>query len=534
MSFSASNLTRRNGVYYFRARVPAEYISAFGRSMVSISLQTSDEVEARLRAGVHRRDLDLALKALGQEKREVSAGYTGPLLHLTDADIEHICKCYRASKLAQDELERIAGFTEDSFQLDIDIMTDGVGVLRQAFARGDLKDAYVSLRMYLQKHGPRVLPGTPLYERLVRAFQVAEIEVSEAILQRRLGKSVAIPLAPTGGETYETVFARWKARKEKPNLKTVASFKHAYAVMREICTAISPSMLTKADGIHFRDTLIERGKVSRATIVKMLGFLRAIFECSVDDDKLRINPFKKVEVQIDEVLRVQKSRLPFPLKHLRTIFSSRLYQPGYTPPPGLGKACHWLPPLSLLSGARLEELAQMHAEDVCFDSTLDVWYLAIHAEGKRQVKNASSIRNVPVHAELVKLGFLDFVASVKTGRLFPALTPDTYGKLGTVFSTWFGRYLDELQIISPQLVYHSFRHNFLQICKQQASLIPPEVREATVGHLSPKSIAATYGEPMYPLRPMAEAMKHVVYDIDFSLLYPTKPKKAKAIESATN
>lgn len=37
-----SNITRRGSVYYFRARVPKDYVAAYGRNIVSLSLHTSD------------------------------------------------------------------------------------------------------------------------------------------------------------------------------------------------------------------------------------------------------------------------------------------------------------------------------------------------------------------------------------------------------------------------------------------------------------------------------------------------------------
>lgn len=42
MFFMASHLTSRDGVYYFRARVPSHLVSAYGRSIVSVSLKTKD------------------------------------------------------------------------------------------------------------------------------------------------------------------------------------------------------------------------------------------------------------------------------------------------------------------------------------------------------------------------------------------------------------------------------------------------------------------------------------------------------------
>lgn len=130
--------------------------------------------------------------------------------------------------------------------------------------------------------------------------------------------------------------------------------------------------------------------------------------------------------------------------------------------------------------------------------------------GSRRVKNASSWRNVPLHPTLLKLGFAEYAKQQK-GPLFPALKPDKYGKLSTVFSTWFGKHLTALGITDSRKVFHSFRHSFIQVCKTQAKHIPPEVREAIVGHVSANKIAAEYGDDLYPLEPQVAAMQCVAF-----------------------
>ena len=64
----------------------------------------------------------------------------------------------------------------------------------------------------------------------------------------------------------------------------------------------------------------------------------------------------------------------------------------------------------------------------------------------------SSLRAVPIHPELVRIGFLQFVDHVRanggtSARLFPKLTPGPKGGFGEAFSKWFGRYKRELGIL---------------------------------------------------------------------------------------
>jgi integrase len=525
---SSKGLIRRGDTWYFRARVPTAFIDAYGREMVSVSLQTTDRAEAKARLKQHRDQLDQELAELGRQVRQASPGYVGTLLHLTDDDIDRICQRFRTEVLAQDELERIRGISAEDTALYIDILQSGVADLRAAYARGDLTDVHGELTKFLARAGLRVPAGTAPFERLARRFQQAQIEVYDAMLRRRRGEVVDIPMQPLDDLTFDDVYKVWKKRVDNRPIKTLRAFEQAFGELKKRCRVMTPRMLRKADAIALRDAMIASGEMSRPTVVKLLGFLRAAFQCIVNDGVIEVNPFAGIEVRLDKKEQAQKSRLPFLPEHLQTIFSGPIYQQAFVPRPSLGNACYWLPLLALFTGARLEELGQLHAEDVCMHPEHGQ-YMRIHDEGKRHVKTDSSIRNVPVHSELVKLGFLELVEVTKSGRLFPALRYDSSEILTSSFSYWFGQYLDQLEIISPQLVFNSFRHTFSENCKQKATLIPSEVREAIVGHLSPKLIKNMYGNPQYPLGPMAEAMKHVDYaGLDLSAAYAARPRQPTA------
>ncbi|MDE2465758.1 MAG: site-specific integrase [Alphaproteobacteria bacterium] len=120
----------------------------------------------------------------------------------------------------------------------------------------------------------------------------------------------------------------------------------------------------------------------------------------------------------------------------------------------------WLPLLGLFHGNRLEEFAQLRREDVrCQDG---IWFLRITDEGERQLKNEQSRRNVPLHSELIKIGFLKYVeemAKAPQDLLFPDLKPGgTDKKLGFYFSKQFSAYRKSIRLHRKGLDYHAFRH----------------------------------------------------------------------------
>ena len=175
--FMASHLTQREGIFYFRARIPTHLIAAYGRAMVSISLGTRDPKEAKVRARKRREELDRALESLEHSGPKPDAEYRGTVLHLSDTDIDNICERYRVMRLSNDELQRIQGMSVTSHELDIDVLETVLPDMKRAYARGDLSEVYGQVSSYLKELGLNLARSSPSFERLARRFQQADIEV---------------------------------------------------------------------------------------------------------------------------------------------------------------------------------------------------------------------------------------------------------------------------------------------------------------------------------------------------------------------
>lgn len=97
---------------------------------------------------------------------------------------------------------------------------------------------------------------------------------------------------------------------------------------------------------------------------------------------------------------------------------------------------YWLPLLGLSHGNRLEEFAQLVLDDIYQEDGFRC--LNINDEGDKQVKNDQSIRLVPMHPELVRLGFLEYLEGLRdvgATRVFPNLMPGgPDNKLGFYFT----------------------------------------------------------------------------------------------------
>jgi hypothetical protein len=90
---------------------------------------------------------------------------------------------------------------------------------------------------------------------------------------------------------------------------------------------------------------------------------------------------------------------------------------------------------------------------------VNFFHFTNEGEGQKLKGGGKSRKRVPVHAELVRLGFLRYVESMrkrKESRLFFELRPDSHGHITGRWSKWFNRYMDDVVCIKdPSKDFHS-------------------------------------------------------------------------------
>lgn len=170
----------------------------------------------------------------------------------------------------------------------------------------------------------------------------------------------------------------------------------------------------------------------------------------------------------------------------------------------------WLPLLARFTGARLEELCQLHTSD--FIETQGTPCIRIDdSQDGQKLKNQSSRRTLPLHPILIDIGLLEYVESIGANgaaRLFPDLEP-TRGKYGHAPSKWFSRYRMRVGVTDPRKTFHSFRHTFIDDLREggvQDSLI-----KRLVGHEDGAVTFRVYGSRL-PLKAMLTAISAITDD----------------------
>jgi len=151
--------------------------------------------------------------------------------------------------------------------------------------------------------------------------------------------------------------------------------------------------------------------------------------------------------------------------------------------------------LALFGGERLSELSGLRVSDVVHNEMIGAVSIYIREDRKagRRLKTRQSERFIPVHTQLIEIGFLDFVAAQSKARgnegwLFPLVAPGTKG--AAAYSKWFGRYVGAHGVTDPAKVFHSFRHSFIDALR--IADVSDEVKHALLGW-SGGGIPAKYG-----------------------------------------
>lgn len=520
-----TGMVRRGATYYLRIRIPDDLSAVFygGKKELKRSLRTTDFSEARDRVLAEAREIHEEFARCRLKLSRASG--TLPLKPVTYVDelwADRFCTRVLREWLEHDDEKRTEGLTPADLATKVKEANEMVEVVRDAAARGDISKVEAAIAPVLHLFGIDLACDRTSYLRLAQRFLKMATRYALVLQQRNAGDMIetemaapehaALPLNPTspGADTITSIFTDWKnAVKDRP-LKTVNDYTAVVDSFSRFVKEMPATQVKRGDVLRFRDYLLNERKLSVKTVEKQLSFLCSIFQLALDNERIRENPASRVRVPRGKVQR--QRRMPYSLTDLHKILSCPLYRDGKRPRAGGGEASVWIPLLAMYTGARLEEIGQLTVGDVQEHPELG-WYIEIlDREDGQHVKTESSRRRVPLHAVLVKSGFIryrDSMLSAGQMRLFPELKPDKHGTVTAQFSKWWGRYArDHIGVEDKRKVFHSFRHTFKRACRDSG--IMEEVHDALTGHKNGGE-GRNYGGGDYPLGRLFEAMQMFNY-----------------------
>jgi integrase len=424
--------------------------------------------------------------------------------------------------------------------------------MRDALALGDVSTVDHHVLEALNAFGITLAQDSVSRPLLGIAILRAYVRALQAIGQRNDGDPVetpkvfiTAPKAPEVGGTLRNAAVGWERQRARPP-RTVQEFRRSVEMFIGMHGDLPVAHIKRAHVREFREALqdvprLRKGpllkaplpelrawgrahpeakKISEATINKQLSAVQAILVWANDnglvpEDTGWSDPSSKMRLPED-----QSDREPFDLAELQMIFSSSLFGSGKKPKGAKGDAGAWLPLIALFTGARQAEIAGLTVADVQSDPSTSVPYFMIAEQLKsgKRLKTKMSQRAIPVHAQLIALGLLEYVAMRKdTGDaawLFPTVAPDQVGGV-QAWSKWFGRYLrNTVGIVDTTKVFHSFRHGFKDAARSAG--VPLETHDALMGQSSASAVSQGYGAKQMLQRYSAQGLKDAVDKVQYA------------------
>lgn len=541
------------GVYEYKRRYPTDLIPVFGtNARWKRSLGTRDPAEAHKRFAQVHIECERAFAMLR------AVHIKGVQLTLTDAQ-------QLASRWMQGMMEGMEASGDYSAFAVLEEYEDPDGELCSSWSPltvwhegspASLVNRYVQEALEVHQY-PSVAEGSELHALLVDVFWGAAAQLSNLCYARLTHpgfytpRPVVMPRAPLSveivanpalsgaGPTLQYVFDKWaedRLQTDPHAQRTVDDYSGTIRRFQELHGDIPVSTINRALIGEFRISLgkipvkgagirdlsapeaIARGAVeglptaSLLTIRKQLKVLSAVLNFAVQ--RLEAMPEEPVTASgilrtINKAAQRAETRTgedkAFTRSALLKILDSPLFNGTYKPPRAdYGEALYWLPLLLLFTGARREEVAQLLVSDVgqCPDS--GIWFLDFKPGQGKTVKTSSSRRRIPLHENLLELGFVGYVRGLsESGRVFPKLTAKTANGYGYAVGVAWAKYLARFVKLDTQAdPFHGLRHTFKTICREVH--IETAVADWITGHAS-TNVGATYGAR--PLQRMAEELK---------------------------
>lgn len=472
----------RHGVFYFRIVLPAHLRAMFGgQREIKRSLMTRDPKIAKLSAYSLYVDYQAAL---GETLKQMA---------------------YDPSRFNPNDPSTYPTERKDTPQFEVDVRR---GIYKSdPSIPGDTQNMMAFLQ-FLKTEQPELLNPVPAAEPVdtEKTVQVVKAAVMSAV------QTLPQQGGPTTGKRLAESISDWQKdfAEKNNNSKTQSSFasvlKRFLAVVKDI-----PVCKINADHIRlYRQSRKDTG-VKLITVDGDTKTLGRFFEWAKQKGhypQVELPTHGQTELTKKQRENVAEGAERFTLDELRSIFAADHYRKENTKPHEF-----WLPLMALYTGARIEELCQLHLSDIYQDKGVLIFDL--NDLGGKKLKTKAAKRKVPIHPELVRLGFLDYLEDVKIAapankQLFPYLTPTKHGRLSDRASKHFGRYLDTVKLQSRSKVFHSFRDTVNNQLSENGVSI--ELRCHIVGHDINHVNVKNYSDPPTAERLMNSAISKLCYE----------------------
>lgn len=544
-------LKSRNGVFYLRWPLPREIHPQKLPSDIKVSLQTRDPRKA-LR-------LSRIMIHIGEQYNNVGIAYRMDYQDLRTALQNHFRALRDETKKEIDAAGGLSAFDRDLYRTDLRIAEQANQkgtplsltkpddeLLARFIAKYDLDiakgtDQYDQLERDMKRGYRRFLQDVLAYDAQAADFDLDAPEENAALPPQTTGRAIAhkgMSLADTiKGYTDEKRDGKnWAAKTESEKLGHLELLKEILGADTDIKTLGALDAKKVKDTLRVYPVNREKNEATRGnrplyeilnlpgvptlhttSVNKYLQSYGDLLNWAKQNGHIDQNVFAGLTIKQNKA-RNQESRAAFTPDQIELIITAVLANKS-----GLANKDYqkWGPLVGIYTGARLNEIAQLHLKDI--QQVDGIWCFDFNDEGDRKsLKTEASRRLVPMHQRLIQLGLPNYVSDKQRlgqEKLFPTFTYDPKNgwgrRLGHHFNT---RLLPELGIKSRELVFHSLRHTVItQLMRTGVDLA---VVQALVGHTRQGVTHQNYFKQGYMLQQLDEAMQKLEYSLPSRKLEP--------------
>ena len=541
-------LYNRDGVYYVRFSIPKKYQSILHKENIRYSLGTDNFNTASMMLIVETMAFDAFMERLGDDMKEEKNK-----LYLSDGDMEvfilkrmeEVYNIYTKSKrgiehkkIPYEERIRWLNPSITAKQENWQIIERHYASHLLSESRKDNKFEFIANRLLTgELHFASISSknedneehkqwGDYLYRSLMRieehtrktfeAIQNKEKYIEdddyindliEAVKTKqknnRISKQTQIEIP------WETVWKKLRAEKENKNNPTTRTYlntkENRLCQMFEFLGYNDLNKITKEDAKRLKEHITITKKslssskfFSPTTINCYIRHYNELIKYAVDEFDLNphylLKPLPKSEAKQTETQRDSFDDETLTKVFLREEYLKNRYSLKEFPK-------FWIPLISLYSGFRVNEIAQLEINDIYKDTKTKHYCFRINVEENdknKRVKTKNAKRIVPIHSKLIEMGFITFWQQIKKLKNYryewckneadKEIKTHSRGKTGTYkceynennlfftlnhtqkgyggkISSWMNRYLQKHQLnktdLGKSLVLHGFRHTFI-------------------------------------------------------------------------
>ena len=449
------SLSKRHGTVNFQARlrVPDDLVPVIGRKELTKSLGTPDYREAKklarivvsewearfqdLRARRDMTDADLEAAAAEQWRQTLEGDLDSRSRLPSEADREaakqELMDKFDRGEVANDPLAILDAALDypgliDKPWNDHERRRRLLRDLQEQTATGETAIISAEVDAYIDRHKLTVQRDSQEFRDLTHRIARAEIDALKRTLERDRGDFTGAPndplladvnLATRDSTTFDTIINRQLERVAKgiggkrKSPHTVIKYRQVMQHFADWRGSARASTVTVHEVEQWRDSLFKI--VAQKTVRDKVATVKTVLTWGNRQSKGKLFPkgFPLEFLELPAIPDSNSEDKAYTIEQAQKILiASRKQSKNYL---------RWIPWLLAYTGARINEITPLERRDVF--QIGDDWFIHIRVEGERTTKTMKP-RKVPLHPDIVKEGFIDFVETIKDGKLFPDVRVD--------------------------------------------------------------------------------------------------------------